>query len=83
MCNSGQRVELVERAVCDELSVAPDLDEPGVVVGVDDDQADLRVGEQVSTLCRSSVVLTRAQSPSTSPTPGAKDRKARGCYLPA
>lgn len=50
-------------AVGDELSVAADLDEAGGVAGVDDEQADLPVGEQVAPL----LPLERRVEPSTLP----------------
>ncbi len=42
------RVEVLVRALGDELGAAPDLDEPRSAVGSDDEQADLMVAEQVA-----------------------------------
>ncbi len=45
---AGQRVEVLAGALGDEFGVAADLDEPGGVAGIDDEQADLLVLEQVA-----------------------------------
>ena len=47
---AGQRVEVLVRVLGHEFGIAADLDEPSGVAGVDDEQADLLVAEQVAAL---------------------------------
>ena len=61
---AGQRIEVVEGAVGDELCVAADLDEAGVLLGSTMSKLTFRLASRLRPFCRSSVVLTRAHSPS-------------------
>jgi hypothetical protein len=47
---TGDGVEVVERAIGGQLGVTTDLDVARGVVGIDDEQADLRVRDQVAPL---------------------------------
>lgn len=61
---TGQLIEMFQGSFADQLGFATDLDEAHRVIGVDDEQAQLRVPEQVSTLPPLRVVLIVAHSPS-------------------
>ena len=43
-----ERIEMRDGALADELRITPDLDEPGRVLGVHDQQADAAVRDQVA-----------------------------------
>jgi hypothetical protein len=56
---AGQPIEVFDGAICDEFGVTADLDKACRVVWIDDQEADLGIGNQVSAFCLCSAPRAR------------------------